>query len=482
LSSGVIPNYPQDGYSFTSPAYSYQDYQNSMPQDFHEFDFVINTTYSLAPIGISYSCIKEINEDGSYTIYKYSTVKDNPTQEDGWPGQGNTYVMQTRSGSSEHVFSKMSHPFVRAKSPNECMRGLLTEKKQYSASNQIVKSTSYTYNKLVVGTHTNAFEQHYVPGRPMYYNGCYCNRSDDYSNATQNNDYADWYFCRIYDIPVAIAQLTQETDKLYDQNSTTKFRQTQTKYYYNSDNFQPARVVQIDIEGKVTAEEFYYASDYADNDQNGNPQMSGEIASLRQRNMLTPVIEHRYLKNPQLINGSYVNGQVVKGELAELSAEGQPVKRYVLETNSPITNMPFNNSQYLLNSQYYKLREQLFYDPNTFKLISKTRPNGTSTSIIWGYNNNFPIATVTGSKSEGGVIYHTSFEDVYYAYDGGKTGSKHIEGTYEVPLPLVIGSYKLTYWTAPINSTQAWAYNEETVVISTANTVASKTIDLLRGK
>jgi hypothetical protein len=79
---------------------------------------------------------------------------------------------------------------------------------------------------------------------------------------------------------------------------------------------------------------------------------------------------------------------------------------------------------------------------------------------------NFRLTNLIPKSKYRNTILCTSFEENGAVDANPITGAKIWFGTFSVPMPTVIGDYKLTYWERANNS---WVFREETIAVTTSN-------------
>lgn len=392
LSSGVLEHEPI--------YHEYFSRGQNLPQCNLTSSLIVYTPFSILPIDVSYSRIKEINNDGSYSTYDYTTPKE-------YNGYGHTrpYFMfgcpDTYGGSD---FARGTHNFINVPHQDRVMRGLLVKQEDFSASGKTIKRVIFNYTRYDVGG-ILAFEQYFIPTKPdyvnyvdgnAYYIDCYCNRGnslapgypDDYYN------YIDWYFARVYTRTIALPVLVTKIERNYDQNSATNYREAEAAYTFNSSNFKYSSVSKRDNSalttqdggGVTSREEYYYPTDY---------NLGVAIANrLKQDNRLSEVLEHR----------TYRNGRLIGAELNEFSLfSANAEKKYKLELDSPpefLNNFVFNPNNFWENAQAYKLQGQIIYNQDTKKVESIKARGAGAVHTLFGYNGTLPIATISGPSLE----------------------------------------------------------------------------------
>lgn len=127
-----------------------------------------------------------------------------------------------------------------------------------------------------------------------------------------------------------------------------------------------------------------------------------------------------------------------------------------LQTGGKKTVFDFHNTTQLLPTEFYQFNpKRNLWERNG--IVSYTaqgnlkefkKENDVTTSYVWGYNNQLPIAEVKNAQAN--QILYTSFEDLPAPYFGlPRTGNKGNSEAYTIVLPSTLpngSTYRLSYW------------------------------------
>ena len=369
----------------------------SPPSSNTDFPLTIEKPFSMVPITISYRRIKEIDADGSYTVYNFSTPLDYGAAGSYFAAASESYIM-TACGpgrASDNYFmggSYAHHNFIYVPDPSTVMWGLLQKKEDFTAGGRLVQSSRRHYARRDVGG-VWSFEEEYIPAKSLNGLSCFCNRA---SSGYMDNA-VDWHFCRIYQRSISFPVLTSEAEYSYGQGPAAGYRADSTVYAFNPANFQYAQTTKLDHAamrvpgtGTTLVDKYYYPVDYAD----GNAPTAD---MLKGAHRLTEVMEHRL----------YRNGKLVAGELNAFGIpSGLVEKEYKLALTAPLAGnaMPFNPSSFAANIQNYTLQETTGYNQCTKRKEVVQPKNSPPVSILYGYNSTLPIATIIGPVQYGAEV------------------------------------------------------------------------------
>jgi hypothetical protein len=219
------------------------------------------------------------------------------------------------------------------------------------------------------------------------------------------------FIAQNYSIPSDDNYITGTTTFLYDQADPSKYTTSSVAYKYdNIAHQQVSRSYHVDSKGNTNITVSKYPADYAA----GNAVLD----SMLRRNMQAELVE-KWDSVKNVITG--VSG-VVGGQLnlfKGLANPGSPIvpdKIKKLRVSSPISGFAPSSvasGNLLADSRYTQVisfDQYDFYD----NLIQYTPRNTTPVSIIWDYNNTWPIAQIKNAIIN--TAAYTSFET------GGKGG------------------------------------------------------------
>jgi hypothetical protein len=204
--------------------------------------------------------------------------------------------------------------------------------------------------------------------------------------------------------------LDSTVEKTFDQADTTIQLKVVTKNFYdNPKHYQLTRASITDSKNNTTTGLIKYPQDYIPNGftVTGNTILD----SLISKNMLGATIEKRdsfYLSGSS--TGSVKGAQLSVYKLLSPTQSIGLDKQYNLDVQAPVTNFQgfaINNNVTSQDSRYRQMISFDSYD-NANNILQYTSTDQLPMSIIWDYNNIYPVAEVKKAFSTG--IANTSFE------------------------------------------------------------------------
>ncbi len=141
------------------------------------------------------------------------------------------------------------------------------------------------------------------------------------------------------------------------------------------------------------------------------------------------------------------NVLLTAGKTTEYNKYGKPTKEYLWEGADPSAES-WSDNELLSGNGGFNEKIIYEYDSLSHKLISSTLTDNITTTFIWGYDNNYPIAKVENASSD--EVYHTSYEDSEGVLNQGKlkTGKKvkSLSSPDTIPGILIEGDYIMSYF------------------------------------
>ena len=162
------------------------------------------------------------------------------------------------------------------------------------------------------------------------------------------------------------AHLDTQTETNYDENGQNPVTTVTSNYYDNVNNLQPTKSETVNSKGELTQRLMTYPHDYVGN--NIYDMLIG-------KNIITPVID---LKT-QINNTTPVAEQKTNYGIYNFGSVLPQTVQNAVKGNSLVTEGSID-----------------VYDNNE-NILQFTNKAGISTAIIWGYNNQYPVAQVVGS-------------------------------------------------------------------------------------
>ena len=212
---------------------------------------------------------------------------------------------------------------------------------------------------------------------------------------------------------------------------------------------------------------------------NSNYKQAHDAAKIAASAILKPIlqlqdnfqnlpVETNSWKNNNLLNSSFISyasniGIVVYPIKSEMINLATPSPTFVISS--------YSNNSILKDGRYTNENFITFLNGN---ILEQQKTNDLKQSYIWGYNNQYPIASVGNSAVKD--IFHTSFEETEGNSTTGdaRTGKLSRIGGYTKALSnLTAGTYILSYWQ---KSGSTWNYIESKVpVTGTTHTITVPT-------
>jgi hypothetical protein len=303
--------------------------------------------------------------------------------------------------------------------------------------------------------------------------------------------------------------LISTTINIYDINDVTKYTTSTVSYNYGDATYQQIRsTAHTDSRGNTHVTSNKYPFDYL----SGTTTHNVLLDSMLNRNMYSTVIEkvdslHNAITTVNAITGAqynqYKNGSIVNTIV--------PSAISTLSVGYPLTNFTHSSvvsGNVTADSRYVQMISFDQYDGQN-NLKQYTPRNSTTTSVIWDYLNENPIAQVKNSTSAN--IAYTSFEadgKGNWSYSGptvtdptAPTGSRVYSlsgGAITSPGTDNVHSYILSYWSnngaatvyfasgyitgTAMATTGGWTYYEHIIPVGNSYVTISgtTTIDELR--
>lgn len=409
------------------PKYYYRAYVPSGGNGMYEWYKVLShrddDIFNIRGNAVGYSRVYEKFPNGSYTMYEYTTQKDEKYRDE----QGVEYNYSGNEGTfplREKLKSVLSSRFWR--------RGLLLKRTHYDANGNLIQSDSNTYSF----GNPKSIVKGFVPYA-------------EFSIPTLH-EYS-WYSEPIY------------LDKTVIQEGCYNLPST-VSYTYDTTHMVPKEINQIDGEGNIIIKTFTYSFNYKNNNNHSDPN-NYALRILNDRNIVLPV-ETTTMKNGKIIAGEHTRyrTQMVQpypNITAQLAVV--PSSKWKLAINNPISYNDFTPSYVvsgmpiIFDSKYEMEIQFEHYDANG-QLICWRETNGNLQSIIYDNDGSRPIAQIVnarvttpinGSYQRDNQVFYTSFEDnddTSFAATP-KTGNKTFCGSYNIDLKnFAPGVYSLTYW------------------------------------
>jgi hypothetical protein len=400
------PNGNSSGQIF-SPQYNSNSYiENGSVAHFSSSPYVIN---DINGNFIGYSYVKELDQNGGYTIYNFSNFND--------PGCEDLNTGSFSYQSNSYVFSYLSSvPILTPTTSLAYKRGLLKSAVVYNANGNMISQTTNLYSSLTNPVLISSFGY-----RPISLSAYINGNGGTYTSGG------------MYSTQIENYRLAQTVQKVYDQINPSNYIQTTTNYTYAANK----RLVQVinstDSKGLSHIQTFYHPDD-------ANIPMSTAGLSILVGENRTNILVH------QVDNRN--------GIIHEVHNTFAPVPigagRIILNTSSTYVNSTL-------------VAQQLFsYDPYTTNLISVTKPGSNSNTILYGYNSNYPIASIKNALV--GQYFFEGFEEntsssVVINSKVAHTGNNYWNGNYQVTFTIPDQRSYIIQWWNLVGG--VWNFNEQ---------------------
>jgi YD repeat-containing protein len=339
ISSGYLLDYPKyTDYSF-SPYYCTNPLPGNPPLKGGDVQFFTRHSTSLMPLG---------RTQGSPIGYSKVTVYNGENGED-----GREEYYYTVSGIYDD--GGTGYPYA-PKSSKDALRGLLLQYKTYTATNQLLHSVGNVYNlNTTVG----------APNYKWVWGAKYGTRrsSNMYIGTCPDNS---WSFLG------TMYKWNQFWPVLQTTNDTTfnlisgGFLSKTTTYQYDTVSLQVTNENFISSEGFPVSTTYKYANSFAG--------QGAVYDSMIARNLLAPVIEKTVTRNSFQTYHEQNNYSLISNKVT-------PLNKQMVIGNAPLETR--------LN--------YIAYDADG-NLLQQAKSDNISEVYLWGYNNQYPVARVTGSS------------------------------------------------------------------------------------
>lgn len=323
-------------------------------------------TYDLVGNFVGYSSVKTLNQNQSYSIFKFSNF--------------NTTGCQDFATSDSNLIVMASSKAYK--------RGLLLEKTLYSAANNMISDDTYSYSSLNNPVTKNSWGYHWlVTSSSLSWCGVYVLGTcvgTDYEGVT------DPTLSSSYCTYVENYRLTGVVHKDFDQLTPANSVATSTTYTYdhlsdpaNTNRFIDS-VTTTDSKGVKVIQTNYYAPDIANT--------SG---------MVIPMLTTAETSAINTMVNAGRTGAVIHSVDNRNGTINQVHNSYATASNNNIYQAA--TSAYAsdpANTTSTLIKKQLFtFDPITSNLISSSAIGGDTTAAFYGYGSTLPIARIVNASS-----------------------------------------------------------------------------------
>ncbi len=338
-SSGVLGGRTQYNFEYTVYAFNEADVRRTMSV-FSSIS-VLPACYNAQGSHIGYSEIIEKREDNAFTRYLYTNF------DNGYLDEPAIHIIQESRTPYEPYASKAQD------------RGLLQFKEEYNAAGKKIRSTVNSYEKYDINNNGN----NYVYAMAARFNNVCGGTAVSYDEGALYKIYTyEWQ-------PISVETTIYDLAGQQPINSRVNYEYTASGLLRSEERSLGDRL------GSNVKTEYRYAADF------------GDTAMIR-KNMTGIPVE----------TITYRNGRVTGALLAPYRKEGNhllPDFQSRLEITTPVDDYKYTTT---LDTDT-RLQKRLTYDAydNNGNLLQYTGPDGLVVSHVWGYNNQYLIAEITGS-------------------------------------------------------------------------------------
>ena len=199
-------------------------------------------------------------------------------------------------------------------------------------------------------------------------------------------------------------QLTQQTEKKYDQSSNSYITSTKNFFYGNTAHTLATSIQQTTSNNELVITDKKYPLDYTVPASGLDIPTTG-IKMLQDKNIIGAEIESvQYRQNSDGTNKRYITGILTTYE----NSFPVPTNLYRLETIQPLTSflLSSTNGTFSKNANY-KLLGTFKYD-NYVNLSQQSKVQDLAKAYVWDYNFTLPTAEVINAEAES--VAYSSFE------------------------------------------------------------------------
>ncbi|MFD2872651.1 DUF5977 domain-containing protein [Mucilaginibacter ximonensis] len=414
-------------YHYDSPPFAY----SSAP---------LNNMFDINGASVTYSQVEVVNGDGGKTVNYYTSQQE-------YPDSTSSVILNCLAQPVKATYGNSgSYPPATS---FDFERGLLKRSLLFDSNNNLVSSTANTYQ---ISNRVSS-----VTGQRPSVNG--------YATLADGSLQVITYNVGIYNENAENIQLTQTNTQLFDQTNNGNAITNSTNYSWEP-NYPTLMRSQSTLrsDGNLLTNYITYPMDYAAG--------TTFLDDMTHHYMLAAPVEQvntleRKTGRADLL-GTYVTGGVVNR--FKTGGLGLPDTTFTVNAANPIPLNKFKfsnqlkgiingtNQPYHIDSSYTAKAFYQVYN-NKSDLIQSQNYGEPSSSIIWGYNQDVPIAKVTNATID--KVAYTSFEtndQQYWSFTSSGRDSSGLAKTGKVRYQLSAGdlsthsiipagTYVISLWT-----------------------------------
>lgn len=422
LSTGILNGFPQ--YEYGMDALQLYDGLELF------FTCTMKSSEPMMPLPsgpvVTYSKVKEILNDSSYTEYYFTDHVSDPDIKPETVTLGEPIYDSGADGSLAWPFGAPGDltPWI----DNGNKRGLGIKEISYSPAGQMLNEVINTYTE----TQDESFDVMHIDILSTFFV-----RNSDASDAS-----VSFVFLTRYPFQSSFVFKKSQITTSYSYDSLevpSSFSVKKDFYYDNPTHLQISAVESTNSSGGVIREEMTYPADYSET------ETDDVIEALMSANMQTPVIQKTQFK---VINGE---PKVVSSAITTYKTNGMPRRLAQWEATSATALNDFYEFNPAVGYSGSQFKDRLEYAYTSFR-IAQIKKDGFPISYLWGYKDrhgkiSFPIAEIKNALVN--EVFYEGFEDNGVLDEQSRTGTRCYAGDYELSLPedfSLAPDARLSYW------------------------------------
>lgn len=256
-------------------------------------------------------------------------------------------------------------------------------------------------------------------------------------------------------------RITSSKEKIYSK-LTSGYIESQVQYTYNANNLQIASQKYMTSKGYEIVTKNYYPQDYT---YSTIPSLQNLVlANIIDEPISTETWQTKPGGNPELLSASITEHKTIA------SGDYAPYLTHTLQVQQPVplaTIGSFNPAMLIRNSTLLKPTIEFTYDSKNNPVQSKNVEENKFTSLMFGYDNEYPIATITNANTT--EVAYCSFEET------GNTGGWNITSANMIVMNAPTGKRCLSLSGSSI-ITSSIVMNKDYKLSFWANTSSSVTV------
>jgi hypothetical protein len=364
---------------------------------------------------VGYSQVKEINQNGGYTLFNFSNFNDGTDAD----GLGFSDVLSTVNvqGINGYNFS-----YIPSATNMSFKRGLLLSKSVFNSAGNTLSSTTYNYSPLVsvANLKNSAYGLCIIFLNGVVTSTSYAQTSGYNKYSTTNENY----------------RLTSVTQTDYDQVTHGNAMSQITNYGYdqlsdvNNTNRLINSITTADSKGLTDTRDIYYSIDVSQTGSAAIPMLTTGPETTTLQAMVTGNNVDEVIHTTQITNS--VNSTINQKHNTFGTFQDGLATKYFITNASTYTSDPANIANTLVNQNYY------YFDAGSSNLISSNSLGGKSTAVGYGYTSAYPNVKVVDASSTSITNSQTITAQGYLNFS---TGTSFYSTGGNIVLSISFGSY-----------------------------------------